>query len=164
MITDIKEIGILSQEREKDNLRFRTFLKCRKAEKIDRLVHELYQQISVKIDCKLCGNCCTKLRPVMMELDIDILTKTLNLTREKFRKRYIMIDNDGDMLFKHLPCKFLKDNKCSIYLSRPNDCQSYPHLHKDEISDRLYGILENYSICPIVFNVIEELKLSMNFQ
>jgi uncharacterized protein len=163
MLLDLQEIERLSHVREKENLRFRSYLKSQPEAKINRMVHELNAIYSREIDCTQCGNCCTKLRPVMMEIDIDILTKTLKLTREKFRKQYIMIDNDGDMLFKHLPCKFLTGKKCSLYTSRPHDCQSYPHLNKSEITSRLYGILENYSICPIVFNVIEELKVQLNF-
>lgn len=164
MLLDLDEIKRQSHLREKENLRFRSYLKSQVEAKIDRLVHEIYPLLLQEIDCTQCGNCCTKLRPVMMEIDIDVLTKTLRMTRERFRKRYIMIDGDGDMLFKHLPCKFLKNKKCSIYESRPHDCQSYPHLHKSEITSRLYGILENYAICPIVFNVIEGLKVRLNFR
>jgi uncharacterized protein len=163
MLFNLVEIEQLSHTKEKENLRFRSYLKSQNEAKIDRMVHELFAYYSKEIACTQCGNCCTKLRPVMIELDIDILTKTLKLTREKFRKQYITIDTDGDMLFKHLPCRFFKDKKCSIYASRPHDCQSYPHLQKSEITSRLYGILENYSICPIVFNVIEELKVQLNF-
>jgi Fe-S-cluster containining protein len=164
MELNLQEIERLSRLRENENLRFRSYLKSKHAPKIDRMVHELYAFYSKEIDCIRCGNCCTKLRPVMKELDIDVLTKVLNLSRENFRKKYIMIDNEGDMLFKHLPCKFLEDKKCSIYESRPHDCQSYPHLHKNEFTNRLYGVLENYAICPIVYNVIEDLKRWLGFR
>lgn len=163
MVTDIQEIKHVSHLKEKENLRFRSFLKSQNTTKIDRMVHELNDHYCKEIDCTLCGYCCTVLRPVMVELDIDVLTKRLKLSREKFRRKYITIDNDGDMLFRHLPCKFLKDKKCSIYESRPHDCQSYPHLYKNDITDRLYGVFENYGICPIVFNVIEDLKAILNF-
>jgi Fe-S-cluster containining protein len=164
MILDLQQIERLSRINEKQNLRFRSYLKAQYSVKIDRLVHELYAYFAKTIDCTKCGNCCTKLRPVMMESDIDVLTRLLGLSRENFRKKYIMIDNEGDMLFKHLPCRFLEDKKCSIYDSRPNDCHSYPHLYKTEITSRLYGILENYAICPIVFNVVEEMKERMKFR
>jgi Fe-S-cluster containining protein len=71
---------------------------------------------------------------------------------------------EGDMLLKHVPCKFYKDKKCMIYPSRPEICASYPNLHKTEVSERIVGIMNNYAICPIVFNVIEELKVRVGFK
>ena len=34
----------------------------------------------------------------------------------------------------------------------------FPHLHKEEFIFRLWGVVENCPICPIVFNVYEQLK------
>ena len=163
MILDIAEIKKLALEREKENLRFRNFLKEHKKKYIDRLVHELNDYYTAEIDCTLCGNCCTCLRPILAESDIDRLIKYLSVTRANFKKKYVQVDRDGDMLLKQLPCAFFKNNKCRVYDYRPEDCQSYPHLYKKDFSSRLFGILENYAICPIVFNVIEELKLRLNF-
>ena len=53
---------------------------------------------------------------------------------------------------------FLNDNKCTQYDSRPVNCALYPHLHKKDFVFRLIGVVNNYSICPIVFNVYEALK------
>jgi hypothetical protein len=60
--------------------------------------------------------------------------------------------------FNALPCPFLENNRCTNYAYRPHDCRSYPHLHKDDFLPRLMGVIGNYSICPIVFNVYERLK------
>jgi Fe-S-cluster containining protein len=65
------------------------------------------------------------------------------------------------MILKGKPCKFLRNKKCTIYSSRPFDCRSYPHLHKKDFTFRLFAVLNNYSVCPIVFNVYEELKVRM---
>jgi uncharacterized protein len=164
MLTDITEIQRLSSEREKKNLRFRTYLKNQNEKSIDRIVHKLNEHYFALIDCTQCGYCCTCLRPILSESDIDLLIKELKISREKFKKDFVMTDEEGDMLFKHLPCAFLKDKKCSVYSSRPEDCQSYPHLYKNEFTSRLYGVLENYAICPIVFNVVEDLKKELNFR
>ena len=43
------------------------------------------------------------------------------------------------------------------------DCRSYPHLHKKEIISRLMGVVFNCSVCPIVFNVYEQMKLELWF-
>ena len=164
MVLDLNELKKLSEDRKKENLRFISFLKGQVPVKIDKLVHELNTYYTSNIDCTQCGNCCVHLRPVLAEIDIDILIKELEVSRNKFKKKYVKIDEEGDMLFKKLPCAFLKEKKCSLYESRPEDCQSYPHLYKDKFTSRLYGIFENYAICPIVFNVIEELKDQLSFQ
>jgi len=75
----------------------------------------------------------------------------------QFKKQFLKKD-DGDYIFSRLPCPFLYDNICTQYTCRPNDCRSYPHLHKENFVFRLIGVIENYSICPIVFNVYELLK------
>ncbi len=164
MILDLQEIKKISEERKKENLRFISFLKGQNSAKIDVLVHKLNGLYTSNIDCTQCGNCCVHLRPILAESDIDILIKALKVSRQKFKKVYVMTDEEGDMLFKKLPCAFLKGKKCSLYTSRPEDCSSYPHLYKDNFTSRLYGIFENYAICPIVFNVIEELKGKLNFR
>jgi uncharacterized protein len=164
MLTDISEIQRLSKEREKENLRFRAFLKNKHARPVDSIVHKLNDYYFSLIDCTQCGYCCTCLRPTLAESDIDQLIRELKMSRVKFKKNYVRTDEEGDMLFKRLPCAFLKDKKCTVYASRPEDCQSYPHLFKNEFTSRLYGVLENYAICPIVFNVVEDLKEKLNFR
>lgn len=163
MILDISEIEQLAVERKAENLRFINFLKDKESRYIDHLILELNQYFSREIDCTRCGNCCTKLRPILAESDIDQLIRVKRMSRTKFKKDFVEMDNDGDMLFKNLPCSFLKNRKCTIYQQRPEDCRTYPNLNKIGFIDRIYGILENYSICPIVFNVIEALKERLDF-
>ena len=86
------------------------------------------------------------------------------MSPEEIVEDYTETDDMGDRFFKHAPCKFLKDRKCTIYEDRPEDCSSYPHLHKDDFIFRLWGIIDNYSVCPIVFNVFEKLKDELNFR
>ena len=163
MILEIAEIEKLSKEKQKENVQFIIFLKEQDPEWVDKLVHDLNNHYTSAMDCTLCGNCCTRLRPVVSENDIDKLLKVKNTSRTEFKEEFVEIDQEGDMLLKHLPCIFYKDKKCTIYSSRPEECEAYPNLHKSEITERINGILENYAICPIVFNVVEELKRKMGF-
>ncbi|MFO8019271.1 MAG: hypothetical protein R6U96_11590 [Promethearchaeia archaeon] len=66
--------------------------------------------------------------------------------------------NCCNTIFKERPCPFLKDNRCQIHEVCPKECRAYPYLHKSGFTCRLLGVVENYSICPIVFNVYEALK------
>jgi len=69
------------------------------------------------------------------------------------------VDEEGDSVFKDLPCPFLgEDNYCAVYEDRPGACRDYPHT--DCISFRKYvpQMLENTRICPGVFLIFEEIK------
>ncbi len=164
MITDFEKIKRLGEEREKENFEFRAWLKMQEPKKTDSIVHRLNQLYSSKIDCTACGNCCTVIRPLVTNKDIKRIIRHLNLSENEFKNEYTELDGEGDRLFKNLPCKFLENKKCSIYPYRPFDCRSYPHLHKKNFISRLFGVIDNYSDCPIVFNVYEDLKLQLGFK
>lgn len=158
MITDPDTIKNLGERNRDTNFRFRSYLKSKDGDRLDRTVKELYQFYSAKIDCTKCGNCCTLLKPLIQDTDIKTLAHITNKSIQDFERDYLETDEDGDIHFKELPCPYLIDKKCSIYDSRPEDCRSYPHLHKDDFLSRLFGVIDNYSICPIVFNVYEDFK------
>ena len=164
MITDLDTIKHLGERNKDTNFRFRSFLKSKDGDRLDRTVKELFQFYSSKIDCTKCGNCCTVLKPIIQNSDIKTLAPIAKKSIQEFERDYLETDEDGDMHFKDLPCPFLIDKKCSVYDSRPEDCRSYPHLHKDDFLSRLFGVIDNYSICPIVFNVYEDLKYKFHFR
>jgi len=164
MITDLERIKQLGEEREKENFDFRSWLKMQDPKKIDKTVHRLNQNYSSKIDCTTCGNCCAVIRPLVTNKDIKRITRHLNVSEDVFKQEYTEMDDDGDRQFKNLPCKFLENKRCSIYTYRPFECRSYPYLHKKDFISRLFGVIDNYSICPIVFNVYEDLKLQLGFK
>jgi Fe-S-cluster containining protein len=99
--------------------------------------------------------------------EIDRLTQALNIDKEEFISNSTKPDPYGDPNIRFLnstPCQFLKDKKCTIYDLRPEECNSYPYLHKTNIVSRLFGIIENYEICPIVYNVFEQLKIELKYK
>ena len=160
---EIEKIEELGRLRENENFEFRAYLKGQDPDKIDKIVHRLNYEISNQIDCTTCGNCCIKLKPCITDQDIESLSKRLNLRPQQIKLNYIEID-DGEQYFKYLPCSFLKEKKCTVYNDRPEDCRSFPHLHKKGFTSRLWGVIENYSICPIVFHVFEKLKTELNYK
>ncbi|HEY2172027.1 MAG TPA: hypothetical protein VGJ30_20560 [Candidatus Angelobacter sp.] len=62
------------------------------------------------------------------------------------------------------PCPFLKDNLCSVYEDRPADCSGYPYLYKPDFVSRTLGMIGRTFTCPIVYEVMEELKKSTGFR
>lgn len=164
--TDIKKIKKISKKKERENWRFRSFLKgCDiEVEEMDSIVHGLYDQVSSKIDCTACANCCREMSPCLEQEDIERLSRELGISPTNFTEQYL-IEEDGNfsegLIFNKKPCPFLKGNLCSHYESRPEACRSFPHLNKEEFVFRLIGVVENYGICPIVFSVYEQLKAEL---
>jgi Fe-S-cluster containining protein len=161
LITDLNKIKKLSEQNDRKNWNFRAFLKGydTSIEEMDSIVHELYQRISSAIDCTKCANCCKTVQPILDRKDIKKCCEGHGIPVSQFKKKYLKpAKEEKGSVFKEKPCPFLENNLCSIYSHRPKDCISFPHLHKKEFVFRLWGVVENCSICPIVFNVYEQLK------
>jgi Fe-S-cluster containining protein len=162
LTTDIVKIEKLSKQKADENWNFRSFLKSTDIpfEKIDSIVQRLNREVSAQIDCTTCANCCKTVSPVLDKEDIVTFAKGLGISPEQLKSQYLVKDEEG-FTFNAKPCPFLVDNKCSNYDHRPKACASYPHLHKDDFVFRTIGIINNCSVCPIVFNVVERLKDEM---
>ncbi len=158
---DINRIKRLSQQKDEENLGFRSFLKSSEipGRKIDSIVQRLYNTFSSQIDCQSCANCCREIKPLVKEKDIIDMAAALKISTDSFKKQYLVnAADEGGYHFNALPCPFLEGNRCKIYNFRPEDCRSYPHLHKSHFLSRSMSVVKNCSICPIVFNVYEQLK------
>jgi len=162
---NIEKIARLAEQREDENYRFRVFLKGQEDDKIDIMVHKMDKEIRSQIDCKECGNCCIHLHPSVTDEEIETLSRLDHHTPIEYVAKNIVNDNSENMKYlKDTPCKYLHDKKCSIYLERPEDCKSYPHTQKEHFIHRTYSMIDNYGICPIVFNLFEQLKMELKFK
>jgi uncharacterized protein len=164
IVKDLDFIRKRSKKMEDQNWRFRSYLKMKDDDKIDSLVKPIYEFVRNNIDCKECGNCCRELRPVLTSKDIKKFEKDFGLTKNEVIDKYSETDEYNELRLKANPCVFLDSNECTIYQNRPEDCESYPHLHKKHFTSRLIGIIENTEVCPIVYSVYEELKMKMKFR
>lgn len=160
--TDLKVIEILAKEKEEENWKFRGFLKQLDIEimELDSIVHQINDEVGAQIDCTECGNCCKNVKPILDKDAISKFASGLKISIGEFREKYLSKDtiDPSKLTFNVLPCPFLEDSKCLNYECRPKVCSSYPYLHKDKFVFRLWGVVDNYSICPIIFNVYERLK------
>ncbi len=156
--TDLIRIRTISRKKEQENWEFRAFLKgnCSSG-RLDSLLHRLYREIAASIDCTTCGNCCREILPLLVQEDIERFAQGFDISPKELTDQYAVKEEDG-ITFSRTPCPFLHERRCTNYEARPKDCSSYPHLLKENMMSRLMGVVENYSICPIVFNVYEALK------
>jgi hypothetical protein len=156
---DLATIKETSLAREDENWDFRSYLKWHDPPELDSVVRELFDEISAQIDCTQCGNCCRESAPVLSAKDVRRFAEGLGIPAEKFQAESLVPDEEkGKFRFSAKPCPFLKDNKCANYEHRPEDCRSFPHLHKRHFTTRLMEVIDSCEICPIVFNVYERLK------
>lgn len=163
LVTDLGIIRSEAEQKEKENLLFRGFLRNNDSETIDRLVHRLNDDISPKIDCTACGNCCRSLIIHTTEDAHVRLAKRMEMPLDAWKEKYVETSLGGDTVLNTIPCHFLSGNKCSVYEDRFHECREFPHLHRDHFVDRLFSTLMHYGSCPIIFNVVEELKAETGF-
>ena len=79
METNLNKIKIMAPKKENENWKFRTFIKgYENNEKLDAIVHRLNNEISSKIDCTTCANCCKEIQPTFTKKILQKLQTTLN--------------------------------------------------------------------------------------
>ena len=98
METGLNRIKKLSEEKEDENWKFRSFLKvCNiPSKKMDLIVHRLYHHVASKIDCESCANCCKELNAVLDQEDLKKLSKYLEISIEQLKDQYLTKDSDLD--------------------------------------------------------------------
>ena len=154
--TDVRIFPQMCRRDKKENTQFRDFLKS--GELDQKRFDTIVEEVTEKIDCITCGNCCKVLKPGLNKEDIERMAKHLRMTTDTFIGNYITKNSEGGYEFKHAPCSFLQDNNtCRIYEVRPVECKEYPHLDKD-ITTRSIQFFANAEVCLIVFNVLENAK------
>jgi hypothetical protein len=161
--TNLEKIQQLASVRENENYRFRGFLKSRDSDKVDKIVHRLHDELTRQIDCTLCGNCCCRLKPELYKEEIEVLARLENMTPESYQENFCEEAEINEIYLKTTPCRYLEDKKCRIYENRPEECKTFPNTGKEGFVFRLYSMIEFYEVCPIVFNLMERLKIEMRF-
>ncbi|MEJ7625906.1 MAG: YkgJ family cysteine cluster protein [Ferruginibacter sp.] len=164
IIYDRETIAYYSKEREDENDAFREFLFYRDGVETDKYVHDLNKNISTLIDCTSCGACCKNLMINVEEGEIKPVADHIGINETIFKENFVEESQGGNMIMNTIPCHFLEDSKCRVYENRFNECREFPHLHKSNFKGRLFATLMHYGMCPIIFNVVEELKIKTGFK
>ncbi len=162
-ITQLQQIVQIAAEKEAENDAFKVFLQAANITDIDVLVSELNKQVEQAIDCTQCGNCCKTLLINVSKERSKQLANYLQQSVQKFEETYIEKGSNGMMLMNTIPCHFLNDNSCTVYEHRFDGCREFPGLNLPNFTQRLFTVFMHYTRCPIVFNVIEQLKITTGF-
>lgn len=144
---------------DKENKKFITRLKRTNTRQLDGVFHQAHDNAFACSDCLACANCCTTTGPMLTDRDIARLAKHLRIKDAQFVAQYVRVDEDGDQVFKSMPCPFLgRDNYCSVYEHRPKACREYPHTDRVKQHQLLKLHVKNASICPAVERILEEVS------
>lgn len=148
-------------ERQSHRVLFKK-LKKKPPKDLDYTMQELHNETFDQINCLDCANCCKTTSPLFMDRDINRISKFLKLKPSQFIDQYLRKDEDGDMVLQSSPCPFLfEDNTCMIYEVRPKACAEYPHTNRKKFHQISRITLENMSICPAAFEIVEKLKVKL---
>ena len=164
IITDRNFIQTQAEQKLDENDAFRSYLQKIDSDALDETVHSINDVITPQIDCTACGGCCRQLMiNVTPEENIKVAAH-LNITAQTFKENYLEESLQGKLIMNTIPCHFLVDSKCTVYENRFAECRAFPHLHESNFKGRIFGTLIHYAMCPIIYNVVEELKIATGFK
>lgn len=128
-----RKVKRLAKKNEKENLRFRTFLKCNADEEtLDRQFKRLHEELFANYDCGRCRNCCKMYPGGIPAEDIERDANYLGMTKE--------------------------DGNCALGECKPENCKKYPYTDQPKRLSSLYSVLEAVEVCPVAFEIYERLK------
>ena len=149
-------------ETQTETKRFLNRLKKNPPKNLDHTMESLHNEVFEKTDCLSCGNCCRTTGPLLTTRDAEVLAGHLKMKPGAFHEKYVRMDEDGDYVFKGMPCPFLgDDNYCSVYEHRPKACRNYPHTNRRKFYQINDLTLKNVAICPAAFEIVEKLKKAL---
>lgn len=158
----LKNLPEKAKDKHKENKKFFAGLRKKPPRHLDAQMEELHYEEFAKTDCLSCANCCKTTGPLFTSKDIERISRHFRMKPSKFIENYLRIDEDNDHVLQSVPCTFLgSDNYCSIYEVRPKACREYPHTDRKDFHKISNITLQNTSICPAAYNIVEEMKRRM---
>ncbi len=154
-----EELKKLTLRKMRETTLFLNKLKQNPPVHLDEKVHTLHHEAFSSFSCLECANCCKTIGPRLTHRDIERLANHLKIKVGEFYSRYVIADEDDDLVFAEHPCPFLlPDNRCEVYECRPKACREYPHTDRKRFIQILDLTHKNCETCPVVFEIMEELK------
>jgi Fe-S-cluster containining protein len=160
-VIDPNEVVRLAALQSEPNAKLKVRIKRIPARQLDEAVAAIAKDVIAAIDCTQCANCCKTLEPELAESEIERLAQHRQETRAAFEKKFLGYDSHREVHYLKPVCTFLRDNRCTAYAERPDACREYPRLLPD-LKFRWKKTMQDYELCPIVFNTIELLRAKLD--
>jgi uncharacterized protein len=123
---------------------------------LDQTINSAHEKAFNEIDCLECANCCKTTGPLVTNSDISRISSKLRVSEREFVSTYLRTDEDGDHVFKGMPCPFLSENNyCAIYEYRPRACRQFPHTNQNGQAEITHLTRKNGRICPAVARIYQ---------
>jgi len=162
------EVKTAAQKLEEQNYKFRIFLKNHADyDELDAQFLELHNELFAGYDCCKCANCCKAYSTILADDEVKRIADFLEMTTSDFIAEYLTDADASDekpYMFKEMPCSFLSnDGRCRINDYKPDECRGFPYTDQPNRLSSMYSIIENAEVCPIVFEILERLKVIYRF-
>lgn len=138
-----------------------------KPDGLNKIAKAVDKEVWSEVSCLNCANCCKAMTPTFTRKDINRIAAHFNQSAASFTEKWLFKEPDGgDIVNKQQPCQFLnlKDNKCSIYEIRPDDCRSFPHHGKKNFAEWTHIYKQNIEHCPATYKLVEKMREKMKIE
>ncbi len=162
VVTDLAEVFRIGTAKAAENVAFRRHLSAKHAR--DTPFQILASEIQQRVDCTACANCCRHSVVPVNVAEIDAIAQYLGITQDAVTRLYTVPDPDASTLrILHASpdgCVFLDGNLCMVYGARPKACRDFPHVAvgSHTLGGRPASLARWATLCPIIFNALEEYK------
>lgn len=163
------EVKMRAQKYEEQNYEFRLFLKnFADSDELDARFLALHNELFAAYNCCDCTNCCKTYRITLSADEVKRIAAFIGLTESELIARYLSCAASYDekpYSIREKPCSFLLDDgRCKIQDCKPDVCAGFPYTDHPERLSGLYSMIENAKVCPVVFEILERLKVIYRFQ
>ena len=163
------DVKAKAQKLEDENYEFRAFLKNHADEdELDAHFLSLHKELFENYDCCKCANCCKEYNISFDGTDVARISAFLGIGEKDFIAKHLNdadSDDEKPYVTKVKPCPFLcDDGRCEIQDCKPISCREFPYTDQPERLWSLLGVLSNAEVCPVVFEILERLKVIYRFR
>ncbi|MBN2717445.1 MAG: YkgJ family cysteine cluster protein [Deltaproteobacteria bacterium] len=113
---------------------------------------EQFYKDGLRFDCTGCGNCCKThddyAYVYLSHQNIEDISATLGMTHIDFLNAHCANDEYGNVHLTMIKgnCNFLKNNRCTVYGTRPSQCSAWPFWSENLNAETWNG--EVADCCP----------------
>ena len=164
-----RKLPFYAKKNEAGNYRFRSWLKSHAdPEDLDQRFLRLHKELFADYDCSRCRNCCNHYYGAVPGCDIERDAAALGMSEIDFRTKYLrdqIDEGEQAYLTKNRPCDFLQeDGSCLLGDHKPGNCKMYPFTDQPDRMGSLLSFLDTISICPVAYEIWEQLKKEYGFR
>jgi len=166
MIKNPDIVSCLAAERESENHKFSTFLGAYSrltGPRLNHLARQLAEEAARQMDCLECGACCRDIVVPLEDNEIAAMATAKGMCTADFHKQFVREVEGYPQAIDAQPCPLQDGTRCTVYECRPEPCRGYPYIGID-VRSHMPAILERAGTCPIVFEMLEQLKHRLRFR